>query len=110
MGCDCADVSVKTDAERATLRTALILNATMFVVGSAAGIWAQSTGLMADALDMLTDAIAYGLALMAISRGLTFKKTPRVGAGQSWSCWVLVSSWRLDDVGSTAVNRWDWSW
>ncbi|MFM0327899.1 cation transporter, partial [Caballeronia glebae] len=50
------------------------MNATMFVVGMAAGLWAQSSGLMADALDMLTDATAYGLGLMAATRGLRFKR------------------------------------
>jgi Co/Zn/Cd efflux system component len=39
----------------------------MFVVGMAAGLLAQSSGLMADALDMLTDATAYALALMAVT-------------------------------------------
>ena len=99
MGCDCADVSVTTDAERATLRTALFLNATMFVIGSGAGIWAQSTGMLAGALDMLTDAIAYGLALMAISRGLTFKKN-----AARWSGTILV----LLGVGIVVevVRRW----
>jgi len=74
MSCDCAKVSAKTDAERKTLRVALALNASMFIIGTIAGLWAQSTGLMADALDMLVDASAYGLALMAISRGVAFKK------------------------------------
>jgi cation diffusion facilitator family transporter len=65
---------VQTEAERATLRVALALNATMFVVGMAAGLWAQSSGLMADALDMLADASAYALALLAVRRGALFKR------------------------------------
>ncbi|MCG5078520.1 cation diffusion facilitator family transporter [Paraburkholderia tagetis] len=63
-----------TENERKTLRIALALNATMFVVGMLAGLWAQSSGLMADALDMLTDATAYGLGLMAATRGMRFKQ------------------------------------
>ena len=46
----------------------------MFVVGMAAGLWAQSSGLMADALDMVIDATAYGLVLMAGTRGPPFKQ------------------------------------
>jgi Co/Zn/Cd efflux system component len=46
----------------------------MFVIGTAVGLWAQSTGILADSLDMLTDAITYWLALMAFSRSLGFKK------------------------------------
>lgn len=74
MSCDCGHSSASTENERKTLRIALVLNATMFVVGMAAGLWAQSSGLMADALDMLTDATAYGLGLMAVTRGLRFKQ------------------------------------
>ena len=79
MSCDCKQVCAKTEAERKTLRVALSLNAAMFVIGTVAGLLAQSTGLLADALDMLTDAVAYGLALMAISRGLAFKKIAAIG-------------------------------
>jgi len=74
MSCDCGHTSPNTENERKTLRIALALNATMFVVGMAAGLWAQSSGLMADALDMLTDATAYGLGLMAVTRGMRFKQ------------------------------------
>ncbi len=74
MTCDCHQQNADTETERRTLRIALVLNATMFVVGMAAGLWAQSTGLMADALDMLTDAAAYVLSLMAVTRGARFKR------------------------------------
>ena len=74
MTCGCTQASAQTSAERQTLRIALLLNATMFVVGMAAGLWAQSTGLMADAVDMLADASAYALALIAVSRGDAFKR------------------------------------
>lgn len=60
-------------SERRVLRTALGLNATMFVVGLAAGLIAESLGLIADSLDMLADALAYGLSLAAISRPALFK-------------------------------------
>lgn len=99
MSCDCMEVSAKTDAERKTLRVALALNAFMFVIGTTAGLWAQSTGLLADALDMLTDAIAYGLALMALSRGALFKKN-----AARWSGAVLI----LLGIGivEEVVRRW----
>lgn len=67
-------VTAATAAERATLKMALALNAAMFIVGAIAGIAAQSTGLLADTLDMLTDAAGYALALMAVSRGPAFKR------------------------------------
>jgi cation diffusion facilitator family transporter len=74
MSCDFRHASANSENERKTLRIALLFNATMFVVGMAAGLWAQSSGLMADALDMLTDATAYGLGLMAVTRGTRFKQ------------------------------------
>ena len=99
MACECPHTSAKTDAARKTLRVALLLNAAMFLIGTVAGVLAQSTGLLADAFDMLTDAIAYGLALMAVSRGLKFKKN-----AARWSGGVLV----LLGAGiiSEVVRRW----
>ena len=85
MGCERTDTPAKTAADRKTLRVALSLNATMFVIGAVAGVLAQSAGVLSDALDMLTDAIAYALALMAVSRGLEFKKN-----AARWSGGVLI--------------------
>ena len=45
----------------------------MFLIGLGAGIYGQSNGLIGDSLDMFADAVAYGIALMAMSRGLLFK-------------------------------------
>ena len=56
------------------MKIAFVLNAGMFVAGIAAGYFAQSTGILADALDMGTDAVAYALALMAITRSSRFKR------------------------------------
>jgi len=61
------------ETDRRVLRIALALNAAMFVIGILAGMLAQSTGLIADALDMLADASAYGIALVAVGRTDRFK-------------------------------------
>lgn len=74
MACGCSQEPDQGGSDRSALRIALILNATMFLVGGAAGWWAQSTGLLADALDMLADASAYALTLMAATRGSLFKR------------------------------------
>ena len=71
--CGCEAPEVKTAEERRVLRIALVLNASMAVVGGLAGWIAQSTGLLADALDMLSDATAYAIALIAIGRSALFK-------------------------------------
>lgn len=80
----CADTCRKaptSEAERRTLRIALVLNATMFVIGLVAAIIGESTGVLADAFDMLTDAMAYGLSLWAIGRSLRLKARVAVGIG-----------------------------
>lgn len=59
--------------ERHVLRIALVLNASMAIIGGLAGWFAQSSGLLADALDMLSDASAYAIGLIAIGRSVRFK-------------------------------------
>ena len=73
MNCECEVPAPETSAQRATVRVALVLNAVMFVVGLVVGFLAESTGVLADALDMGTDAISYALALAAITRSAKFK-------------------------------------
>ena len=70
--CGC-DHEARNAGERRVLWIALGLNAMMAVVGAIAGWAAQSTGLMADALDMLSDASAYAIGLVAIGRTARFK-------------------------------------
>ncbi len=55
--------------ERRTLGVLLAINALMFVVEALAGWWAESSGLVADGLDMFADAAVYGTALYAVGRG-----------------------------------------
>ena len=50
--CGCKAPEVKTAKERRALHIALVLNAAMAVAGGLAGWNAQSTGLLADALDI----------------------------------------------------------
>lgn len=71
-GCGC-DIEIRDQAQRKTLITLLLINATMFVVEMGAGIRADSTGLIADSLDMLADAMVYGVSLYAIGHSLAAK-------------------------------------
>jgi len=61
-------------AEARTLWILLAINAVMFVVEMVAGWLAQSTGLIADSLDMLADATVYGVALYAVGRAAVHKR------------------------------------
>jgi hypothetical protein len=60
-------------AEARVLWTLLAINALMFVVELAAGLWARSAGLVADAMDMFADAAVYGVALYAVGRAVRHK-------------------------------------
>ena len=54
--------------ERSTLLLLLGINAAMFVVEFIGGWIAQSTGLIADSLDMFADAAVYSVSLYAVGR------------------------------------------
>lgn len=59
--------------ERRTLNLLLAINGGMFLVEQVAAWIAQSTGLLADSLDMLADASVYGIALYAVGRSAALK-------------------------------------
>lgn len=69
--CGC-DEAAET-AEAATLKILLAINAVMFVLELGVGWYAQSTGLVADSLDMFADAAVYGIALYAVGRAASIK-------------------------------------
>ena len=48
----------------------LVINAVLFIVEGSAGLLAHSTALLADALDMLGDALVYGFSLFVLARSL----------------------------------------
>lgn len=64
---------IEETAERRTLFTLLAINAAMFVAEGVAGWVVESTGLLADSLDMLADAMVYGLGLYAVGKGASHK-------------------------------------
>lgn len=59
--------------EARTLSILLAINAAMFVIEMAVAWLAESTGLLADSLDMFADAAVYGLALHAVGRSAQAK-------------------------------------
>jgi len=61
------------ERQRGTLRAVLAINALMFFVIVAGGIYASSTALLSDSLDNLGDAITYALSLYAVSLGMRAK-------------------------------------
>lgn len=85
MSCDGCQGSVRTQAEHTIVTTALILNALMGVIGLGASYFAQSTGILADAVDMAADASGYALVLLAVGHNERF----RVLAAR-WTAGVLL--------------------
>jgi len=73
MSCDCGQVTARSATERVTVRRALILNALMCVIGLGAAYYAQSTGILADAIDMAADASGYALVLLAVGQSERFR-------------------------------------
>lgn len=73
----CNDKACAIEALRArqssTLRVVLAINAVLFVLEFASGLFARSTALLSDSLDNFGDAVTYALSLYAVSRGARAK-------------------------------------
>ena len=67
------ELLAKQADQRRVLVIVLVINAVMFVVQFGAGVVAGSTALMADATDMLGDALVYWLSLYALARSARWK-------------------------------------
>ena len=65
----CCSVHPVHERQRRALRLVLWINAAMFLAELVAGVVAHSTALIADSVDMLGDAIAYGFSLYVVGRG-----------------------------------------
>ena len=79
--CGCSPPPPETSAQKQALWIALVLNAIMFVVEVYSGIRGNSTSLLADGLDMLSDAAVYAIALIAIGRSSSFKANAALMSG-----------------------------
>lgn len=60
-------------SEARTLKLLLLINGLMFFFELGLGFYAQSTGLIADSLDMLADAAVYSLAIFAVGKAASMK-------------------------------------
>ena len=70
---ECCGVNAQDKEQRTLLWTVLLLNGAMFLVEFIAGWLAQSSGLMADSLDMLSDAMVYMVSLYAVGKAIQYK-------------------------------------
>lgn len=68
-------------AQRRVLIAVLAINLAMFFIEFGAGMVAHSSALQADAVDMLGDAIVYGLSLWAVNRGARWEAGAALAKG-----------------------------
>ena len=66
------DASVVSESR--VLKQLLAINGAMFVAEFGFGWLSDSTGLIADSLDMLADALVYGLGLFAVGKASVYKR------------------------------------
>ncbi|MCB1196867.1 MAG: cation transporter [Deltaproteobacteria bacterium] len=79
-GCGC-EIEIKDQEQRGVLYWLLAINLSMFFFEIGVGWFVQSTALIADALDMLADAIVYGIALYAVGRSAQHKIKAALASG-----------------------------
>lgn len=60
----------KESSEAKVLKILLVINAVMFVFEIVLGFISQSTGLIADSMDMFADATVYGVSLYAVGKSV----------------------------------------
>ena len=80
MACDCS-VEITDVSQKKLLQTLLAINGLFFVLELMVGWYAESIGLIADSLDMLADAIVYGIAIYAVSRANSIKNNAALLSG-----------------------------
>ncbi len=83
--------------QRRLLRAVLAINLGFFVIEMTTGLLARSMGLVADSLDMLANALVYGMSLAAVGGAVARKK--RIAA---WSGYLQLT---LAGVGFAEVLR-----
>ena len=78
--CGC-EIEEAAELERQTLWTLLVINGATFFAEAITGWWGESTGLLADSLDMLADASVYGIALYAVGRSRRLQGNAATASG-----------------------------
>lgn len=78
--CGC-EIEIKSKEESRVLIILLSINAVMFIAEFVFGWLSESTGLIADSLDMLADALVYGAGLYAVGKSLRIKANSAMLSG-----------------------------
>lgn len=92
--CGC-ELEVRNREQAKTLKILLAINAFMFIAEFGAGVFGDSTALLADSLDMLADASVYAIGLYAVGKGVAAKGK---AAGLNGTLQLLLGFGVLFDV------------
>ncbi len=102
VGDDCCRVetpAAATGAYKRALTAALVINAAMFVIEMAAGLWGKSVALQADAVDFLGDSATYAITLLVLGMSVRWRAGSAILKGLSmggFGLWVIgVSVYHL---------------
>jgi len=97
----CAPLSAGTSRRfKRALWIALIANAAMFLVEAGASWRAESTALLADAVDFLGDAANYAVSLLALAMGTVWRS--RVALAKGWT----MAGYGVVVLAAAAWNVW----
>jgi len=105
-GCGC-EIEIKDKEQQGILIRLMLINGFMFVFEIGLGWYAQSTGLIADSLDMLADAIVYAIGLYAIGKSLQHKANAALVSGYFQGVlglMILIDIIRRIYIGSEPVS------
>lgn len=105
-GCGC-EIEIKDKEQQGILIRLMLINGFMFLFEIGLGWYAQSTGLIADSLDMLADAIVYAIGLYAIGKSLQHKANAALVSGYFQGVlglMILIDIIRRIYIGSEPVS------
>ena len=104
--CGC-EIEIKDKEQQGILIRLMFINGVMFLFEIGLGWYAQSTGLIADSIDMLADATVYAIGLYAIGKSLQHKAHAALISGYFQGLlglMILVDIIRRVIVGSEPVS------
>ena len=117
--CPVNKVAADSRRYRRVLWIALAVNAVMFLVEMAASFRAESTALLADAIDFAGDAGNYGLSLGAIALGPIWQSRAALVKATSMTAygvfvlvmagWALLSGSQPEPMTMDSSGLWRWS-
>jgi cation diffusion facilitator family transporter len=105
-GCGC-EIEIKDKEQQGILIRLMLINGFMFLFEIGLGWYAQSTGLIADSLDMLADAIVYAIGLYAIGKSLQHKANAALVSGYfqgALGLMILIDIIRRIYLGSEPIS------